>query len=147
MTFPIQGDDIIRLIPQKPPFVFISSLENITEQTCTTIFNFDSSCLLCENDHLTIAGVLENIAQSSGCKMGYDDFVAGKDPRAAFIGEVRDFTYSRLPKIGEKLITEITIENKVFGAVVVVFGKVTSNREEIASCRMKVFFEVEEEVA
>jgi hypothetical protein len=85
------------------------------------------------------------MAQSSGCKMGYENFMQGKPARAAFIGEVREFTYSRLPKAGELLTTEITIENMVFGSVVVIAGKVKVGREAIASCKMKVFFETDEE--
>lgn len=142
--FPILGNQLINLIPQKPPFVCISSLEGVNENNCITTFQFDSAHVLCENGKLSLAGLLENMAQSAGCKLGYEDFLAGKKPRVGFIGEVRDYHFSRLPNAGEELTTEIIIENKIFGSVTVIAGKIFSKKEEIASCKMKVFFQAEE---
>jgi predicted hotdog family 3-hydroxylacyl-ACP dehydratase len=145
--FPINGNELSNLIPQKPPFVLINSLKTINEKICITSFFVTTDHVLFSNGKLSLAGLLENMAQSSGCKLGYEDFMAGKKPRVGFIGEVRDFQYSRLPFAGEELTTEITVENKVFGSVTVVSGKIFSREEEIASCRMKIFFEPEPEAA
>jgi predicted hotdog family 3-hydroxylacyl-ACP dehydratase len=141
--FPISGSTLTNLIPQKEPFVLINSLKEVREKSCVTSFKIEADHVLCENGHLMLSGLLENMAQSSGCKLGYDDYMQGKKPRVGFIGEVRDFQYSRLPKAGEELITIITEEGKVFGSVTVVSGKIFSGEEEIASCKMKVFFETE----
>lgn len=145
--FPISGEKLQTLIPQKPPFVLINSLKEVQDKTCTTIFHFDEHHVLCDHGKLSLAGLLENMAQTAGCKMGYEDYTKGKSPRVGFIGEVRDFVYSRLPKAGEELTTEITIENQVFGSVTVVSGKILLGSEQIASCRMKVFFEAEPEIS
>ncbi len=142
---PISGEQLIQFIPQKPPFVLISSLTEINEDTCVTTFSFEATHVLCENGKLSAAGLLENMAQSAGCKMGYEDFIAQKKSRRGFIGEVKDFHFTRLPDAGEELITEIIIEGKVFGAVTLIAGKIRSGDVEIASCKMKVFFEPEEE--
>lgn len=141
--FPISGEKLEALIPQKHPFVLINSLKKVQDKTCTTTFQFDEHHVLSDQGKLSLAGLLENMAQTAGCKMGYDDYMNGKPPRVGFIGEVRDFIYSRLPKAGEELTTEITIENQVFGSVTVVSGKILLGGEQIASCRMKVFFEAE----
>lgn len=138
---PISGNQLTQLIPQKPPFVFISSLNEVSEQTCTTTFVFDAHHVLCENGTLSSAGLMENIAQTSGCKLGYEDFMKGKTHSRAFIGEIRDFMYSRLPAAGEELTTVVTIESKVFGVVAVASAIVKVGAEEIATCRMKIFFE------
>ncbi|MBL0308168.1 MAG: 3-hydroxyacyl-ACP dehydratase [Bacteroidetes bacterium] len=143
--FPINGEKLEQLIPQKKPFVLISSLSSVTDKTCTTTFSFDADHVLCEDGKLSMAGLLENMAQTSGCKLGYEDYLNGKPPRIGFIGEIRDFVYTRLPIIGEELTTEITIENQVFGTVTVVSGRIMNAGNEIASCRMKVFFEPEPE--
>jgi predicted hotdog family 3-hydroxylacyl-ACP dehydratase len=142
---PIQGENLTAFIPQKHPFVFIDSLDEVTENTCATSFRFNANHQLCENGHLSAAGLLENMAQSAGCKIGFDDFQKGKKHSVGFIGEVRDFAFSRLPEAGEELTTHINIENKVFGTVTVMTGKIMSGEEEIASCKMKVFFQAEEE--
>lgn len=142
---PISGKQLINLIPQKEPFVLISSLQSVSENICVTTFSFDANHVLCVEGKLSPAGLLENMAQSAGCKMGFEDFLSGKKPRVAFIGEVRDFSFSRLPVSGETLHTEITIENKVFGSVTVMSGKILTYDEVIASCKMKVFFQPEPE--
>ncbi len=143
--FPINGNQLTQLIPQKPPFVFIDSLNEVSENKCITTFKFKADNVLCENGKLMLAGLLENMAQSAGCKMGYEDFIENKKSRRGFIGEVKNFSVFRLPNVGEELITEITIEGKVFGAVTLIAGKVFVENQEIASCNMKVFFEPEEE--
>jgi predicted hotdog family 3-hydroxylacyl-ACP dehydratase len=143
---PINGNNLTALIPQKDPFVFISSLEEVNDNSCITTFGFDADNVLCENGHLSAAGLLENMAQSAGCKIGYEDFMKGKKHAVGFIGEVRDFFFSRLPDVDEELRTEVTIENKVFGTVTVMKGRILVKGEEIASCKMKVFFEPEPEV-
>jgi predicted hotdog family 3-hydroxylacyl-ACP dehydratase len=142
---PINGENLTALIPQKNPFVLISSLEEVNETNCVTTFRFAANHVLCENGHLSAAGLLENMAQSAGCKIGYEDFMKGKKHAVGFIGEVRDFGFSRLPNAGEELTTEITIENKVFGTVTVMKGRILVKDEEIASCKMKVFFQAEPE--
>ena len=145
--FPISGNQLTLFIPQKPPFVFIDSLNEVSDNKCITTFTFKADNVLCENGKLMLAGLLENMAQSAGCKMGYEDFTGNKKSRRGFIGEVKIFSVLRLPNIGEELTTEITIEGKVFGAVTLVAGKVFVENQEIASCKMKVFFEPEEETA
>lgn len=141
--FPISGEQLANLIPQKHPFVLISALKEVNESNCITTFKINGDHVLCTDGKLSLAGLLENMAQSSGCKLGYEDFMKGKKPRVGFIGEVRDFQFTRLPNAGEELTTEITIENKVFGSVTVISGKVNTGDEEIASCKMKVFFQPE----
>ena len=142
--FPISGDRLTNLIPQKPPFVFINSLNEVSDNACITSFTFGTDNVLCENGKLMMAGLLENMAQSAGCKMGYEDFIENKKSRRGFIGEVKDFSVLRIPAAGEQLTTKIKVEGKVFGAVTLIAGKIFVDDEEIASCKMKVFFEPDE---
>jgi len=142
--FPITGEQLIKLIPQKPPFVFISSLEAVSEASGQTSFVFDENHTLCYNGHLSAAGVLEHMAQSAGCKSGYENHQSGKKGRRGFIGEVKNFVCTRLPKAGEQLNTEITLEAVVYGVVNIVSARTHIGGEEIASCTIKIFFEQEE---
>lgn len=143
--FPISGTQLIQFIPQKPPFVFISSLNSVDEHRCTTSFVFTDTNVLCSNGKLSLAGLLENMAQSAGCKMGYEDFMANKKGRRGFIGEVKEFSVTRLPAAAEELSTEVLVEGKVFNAVVLLACTVFSGAEKIAACKMKVFFEPDPE--
>lgn len=140
-NFPIKGEHLTALIPQKPPFVFITSLESVSENKAHTTFTFNENHALCFNRCLSSSGLLEHIAQSAGCRSGYESFHSGKHGNRAFIGEIKNFSYKRLPQVGEELHTEITLEATVYGVVNIVSGKTFINSEEIASCTLKIFFE------
>lgn len=143
--FPITENELTACIPQKAPFLFISSLTEVSDNSCVTTFQFDAKHVLCYNGKLSAAGLLENMAQTSGCKWGYEDYTQGKKGKLIFIGEMSGFTFSRLPYCGEELTTEALIEKVVFN-VTIVSAKVKVGEEEIASCRMKIFFEPEPEL-
>ena len=134
----------MRLIPQKPPFVFVDTLIAVTSKSCTTIFTPLPHNPLVQNGKLSLAGLLEHMAQSAGCKTGFDNFNQGKKPGVAFIGEVREMCVYRLPELNTKIHTTIEVEHLVFGAVVVVHAEAKSGNEILASCKLKVFFETEE---
>jgi len=139
---PVVGHKLIDLIPQKPPFVLVSSLLAVSEKHSITSFVFDANHVLCHNGKLTIAGLMENIAQTAAAKMGYECNVLGKKTPIGFIGDVRDFTFTKLPVVGEEIQTEITITNQIFH-VSIITGSVKLNGEEIAHCKMKIFVEPE----
>ena len=140
---PISNHKLIELIPQKPPFVLISSLLEVSDSHSVSTFLFDANHVLCFNGKLTTGGLMENIAQTAAAKTGYECFVHGKKIPIGFIGDMRDFVCSYLPNVGEELTTQIIITNKIFD-VTMVTGTVKVNGVEIASCKMKIFVEPEE---
>ncbi|MCW5907524.1 MAG: 3-hydroxyacyl-ACP dehydratase [Chitinophagales bacterium] len=140
---PVNGTLLNELIPQKPPFVLISMLHEVSEHRCVTTFRFSENHVLCSNGCLTAAGLLENIAQTCAVKVGYECYLVNKKVPLGFIGDIKDFRYARLPLTSEEIRTEITIEHQIFD-VTLISGKVSVNGEEIASCKMKIFVEPEE---
>ena len=138
MTLPISGRNLIDLIPQKPPFVLISSLLQVSDAQAVTNFVFENTHPLCNSGKLTIAGLMENIAQTAAAKMGYECNLLGKKIPIGFIGDVRDFSFTKLPVVGEEIETEIVITNQIF-YVSIITGSVKLNGEEIANCKMKIF--------
>ncbi len=146
MILPITGQTLIDLIPQKPPFVLVSSLLSVDEKHSATTFVFDANHVLCYNNKLTTAGLLENMAQTAAAKMGYECKLQGKKIPIGFIGDVRDFSFSRLPDVGEELMTEIVIVHQIF-EVSMITGSVKVNGEEIANGKMKIFVEPESKKA
>ncbi len=143
-VLPIFGPSLIALLPQKPPFVLISTLETVSENHCVATFTFSETHVMCCKGQLSVGGLIENIAQTCAAKAGYESFLANQKIPLGFIGDVKDFICSRLPLAGEQLKTEITIENKIFDVSIIV-GRVFVKEEEIASCRMKIFVEPEKE--
>ena len=79
MKLPITGQRLIDLIPQKPPFVLISSLLQVSDTRSVTKFTFNESHVLCNSGKLTVAGMMENIAQTAAAKMGYECNLLGKN--------------------------------------------------------------------
>lgn len=142
MQLPVSGQNLIDLIPQKPPFVLVSTLQAVSENNSVTNFVVDASHVLCYEGKLTIAGLLENIAQTAAAKMGYECKMLGKKIPIGFIGDVRDFSFVKLPIAGEMIETEIVITNQIFD-VSIITGSVKLNGEEIAHCKMKIFVEPE----
>ncbi len=142
MMLPIKGEKLIELIPQKPPFVLVSELLNVTDMNSVTSFTINAEHIMVSDGKLTAGGLMENIAQTAAAKMGYECALQGKKIPVGFIGDVRDFYFSRLPLVGEQLVTEITITNQVFD-VSIISGSVVVNGEEIASGKMKIFVEPE----
>ena len=138
MKLPVQGKALIELIPQKPPFVLIDTLEQVSEISCRTSFTIPANHVLCKNGTLGAAGLIENIAQTCAAKAGYEYALAGKSIPVGFIGDVRHFKCLIRPKANEKFITTINIEHKVFG-VTIIEGRVELDGREIATCKMKIF--------
>jgi hypothetical protein len=116
----------------------IDKLLKATETNCTSAFTILSNNVLCSQGQLNPSGLLENIAQTAAAMSGYASKMADKTEPLAVIGDIRNFNCTQLPNIGDEIITEVAIVNKIFD-VLLVEGKITLGNSEIASCSMKIF--------
>lgn len=131
-------ENITDLIPQKPPFVMVDKLLNFNEATTTTGLSIRAENIFVENGIFTEPGLLENIAQTAAVRAGYISKTENKPVQVGYIGAVNNLQIFALPKTGDELITEITIENQIFD-VTLISGKIICNNETIAQCKMKIF--------
>jgi predicted hotdog family 3-hydroxylacyl-ACP dehydratase len=136
MNFPVE--DIIPLIPQKPPFVMVGKLLYADEHTTRSSFIISPDNVFVKDDIFQEAGLLENIAQTAALRAGYMAEMENKPVAVGYIGAVKDFEVFGLPKVNDELITEVKIENQVFD-VTVISGRVWCNNKLMAQCEMKVF--------
>ena len=136
MDFPI--NDIIPLLPQKPPFVMVGKLLFTDQEITRSSFIVDADNVLVKDGRFQEAGLLENMAQTAALGAGYIALAENKPVISGYIGAVNNFEVFDLPTVGDELITETKIENRIFN-VTVVSGKVWNRGELIASCEMKVF--------
>jgi len=81
---------------------------------------------------------MENIAQTAALSAGYTASSENKPAVLGYIGAVSNFEIYDLPKAGDELITEITVENRIF-EITVLSGKVWHKNNLIAKCEMKLF--------
>lgn len=134
----ITKENIQLLIPQKPPFVMVDKLVAFTETSSTTAFGIRADNIFVENGVFKEPGLVENIAQTAAARAGYISKTKNKPVLVGYIGAVNNLQIFSLPKAGDELITEITIEKQIFD-VALISGKITCNEELIAQCNMKIF--------
>lgn len=135
MMLPV--NDIIPLMPQKPPFVMVGYLLYADETTARSGFTIRRENIFVKNNVFQEAGLLENMAQTAALGAGYMAKKANNPVTAGYIGAVKDFELFALPEVGDELITEITIENRILD-ITVLSGKVWHNNNLLARCEMKV---------
>lgn len=131
-------ENITDLIPQKPPFVMVDKLLNFSDATTSTSFNIKADNIFVENGVFREPGLIENIAQTAAARAGYISKTENKPVLVGYIGAVNNLRIFSLPKTGDELITEITIDNQIFD-VTLISGKISCNNELIAQCKMKIF--------
>jgi predicted hotdog family 3-hydroxylacyl-ACP dehydratase len=131
-------ENIQSVIPQGPPFVMIDRLISFSETSTTTGFYIKPDNIFVENNLFKEPGLVENIAQTAAARAGYVSQTENKPVQVGYIGAVNNLQVFMLPKSGDELITEITIENQIFD-VTLISGKIICNGQPVAQCKMKIF--------
>jgi predicted hotdog family 3-hydroxylacyl-ACP dehydratase len=111
------------------------------EKTARTAFRIQIDNVLVENGAFSAAGLLENMAQTAAAGMGSIADVTGQPVSPGFIASVKNLEIAVLPRVGDLLITEITIEARVLD-IVVISGTITCNGIVIATGEMKILTSV-----
>ena len=94
--------------------------------------------VLLDGTALSEAGLLENMAQTAALSNGYEAFLIGETPPLGFIGAVKNLKIFLLPRIGQKIETNISVKHQVLNASIVE-AQVFLEKEMIASCELKIF--------
>jgi predicted hotdog family 3-hydroxylacyl-ACP dehydratase len=127
-----------QFIPQKPPFVMIGKLVEVTGTKIVTSLVIRNDNLFCSDGFFREPGLIENMAQTAAAGVGYTSIKAGKEPPVGFIGGLRNLHIYELPGVGSEIRTEVTVEHEVFDARVV-NGKTYMEGHCIAECELKIF--------
>lgn len=138
----ICGDDILKLIPQRPPIVMVDSFFGIEEDRSYSGLTVTADNIFCEAGKLQETGLIEHIAQSAAARIGYLYTQKGEEVPLGFIGSVDKLKVYSLPEIGMKLFTEITVVQEVFD-ITLIAAQVKAGEELMAECRMKIFIKKE----
>ena len=108
------------------------------ENTATTRFTIRADNIFVQDGEFKEPGLVENIAQTAAARSGYVSRTENKPAPVGYIGAVNNLQVHALPKTGDELITEITIENQIFD-VTLISGKINCNGNTIVQCTMKIF--------
>lgn len=92
--------DISSFIPQRTPFVFIDTMEELSVNRACTRYTIPETCPLLSYGVLPLSGLLENAAQT--CSV-----IAGN--KIAYLGAVKQMEVKRFPMVGETLYTEAVV--------------------------------------
>lgn len=125
-------------IPQKPPMVMVDRIVEIKDKTTVTSFIIKPDNVFCEDGFFREPGLIENMAQTAAAGVGYKPGIVAGEPPLGFIGGIRDLKIRTFPKVGQEIITTVTVAHEVFDATIVK-GVVQLDGEPIAECELKIF--------
>ncbi len=131
-------ENIINLIPQRPPFVMVDKLLNADEIKAESSLTISRDNILTDKGFFTEAGIIENIAQTSALHAGYMASKIGEKTPKGMIGGIKNLEINFLPEINNTINTSVSIEHEVMNAKIVK-GMVFLKKEVVAECEMKVF--------
>lgn len=121
------------LLPQRPPMVMVDRLTYIDETLAVTEFEVRADNIFVRDGRLDETGLVENVAQTCAARIGY----MNRELKIGVIGAIRNFETVRLPRVGERLRTEVRVVSEIFG-MTLVEGTVECGGERIAGCEMKI---------
>lgn len=133
-------EDILLLIPQRPPFVMVEALLEADDASATTRYTVETNNVFVKDGFLTEPALIENIAQTAAARMGHLCRLRKEPVPVGFIGAVQQLEVSALPAVGDILETTIVIKNQVFD-VTIISGTVRCKDEVLAKCDMKIFID------
>jgi 3-hydroxyacyl-[acyl-carrier-protein] dehydratase len=139
----IEGAAVSALLPQKPPMEMVDKLWFHDDTYSISGLLIKEDNVFCKNGVLCEPGLMENIAQTAGLRLGYMFQLLQANgeaikPPLGYIGGIRNLVIHQLPPVGAELKTEIFVQAVVF-EVTLISAKSTINGEPVANCEMKIF--------
>jgi len=131
----MSDNNILKYIPQRPPFVMVDSLIFCNSEQTQTEFTINNNSLFVVNGQLIETGIMENIAQTCAARLGYLN--QNQPVKIGMIGSVNNFELYSLPNTGKTITTNIIVTAEVLN-VVLLSASVFCGESLIASCEMKV---------
>ncbi|MCX6268086.1 MAG: 3-hydroxyacyl-ACP dehydratase [Bacteroidetes bacterium] len=125
-------------IPQKPPMVMVDRLIEIVDKTTVTAFLIREDNVFCEHGEFREPGLIENMAQTAAAGVGAKPGNSAGQAPLGFIGGIRNLIITGFPKVGQEIITRVTVMHEVFDATIVQ-GEVFLDDKLIAGCELKIF--------
>ena len=131
---------IEQLIPQRSPILMVDELlQAETGKAITSLTVKGDNCFIDSDGCLAETGLIEHIAQSASAFAGYKAIGTGVDaPPVGYIGEVKKFHCYFRPRLGDQLLTAITIIAEAEG-VTLIAGKTCVNDRIAAETQMKIY--------
>lgn len=130
----------MKYIPQAAPFEMIDELLSATEQETKTQFTVREGHLFVIDNEFTEPGLIENMAQTAAAGTGWKAAETGNPAPVGFIGAIKNFEVSYLPKLGETIFSTIVMQHQIMNAHIVQ-GSVVCNNVVVATAEFKIFLQ------
>ncbi len=136
------GDDILRLIPQRAPFIMVNTVEQRDENSAATTLVVEAdNYFILPDGTMAESGIIEHIAQSCSALAGCQALAKNlTEPPVGIIGEVKNYVCHRRPRVGERLETTVQF-TMTFGNVSIATGTCCVGEEPIAEVNLKIFIQ------
>ncbi len=136
----VSKEEILKYIPQRPPFVMIDCLESVESDTVTSKFEIPEDNPMVSEGFFQEGGLIENIAQTAAAGVGYKCISNNKPVVIGFIGSVKNLKTYKLPKWGETLETEVKTVSEIMNATIIK-GVVKNSNNTMLECEMNIFLQ------
>ncbi|WP_345238557.1 hypothetical protein [Hymenobacter saemangeumensis] len=133
-----EEQDLLALLPQKPPMVMVHQLLACSEAATVSRFRVTRDCVFFDNDVLSESGLVENIAQTAAAGVGFSYQQRGETPPVGFIAAIKGLTVHARPADGVEITTEITVQNQVMDFSII-RGRSWAGDTVFAECEMRIF--------
>lgn len=130
--------DVHELLPQQEPFVMIGRLVGFDENITETETEIVADNIFVDNGMFSASGLIENIAQTCAARIGYvNKYILNKGVQLGFIGAIRNFEVTALPKLGDTITTRVEVLEDVFG-MTLAKAEVTCDGRSLATTEIKI---------
>lgn len=131
-TFDFTSVNIADLLPQRKPFVMISSLFSCSYERTVARFLIQEDNVFVEDGRLVPEGLVENIAQTCAARIGFiNKYILHKPVSVGYVCALKDFKVQKTPVAGETIETEINLKGE-FGTMLMVDAIVKSGGNMLA---------------
>jgi predicted hotdog family 3-hydroxylacyl-ACP dehydratase len=138
MELPVRYPDILNLLPQAPPFVFVDELVWATQDAGNSRYVMPAHHFLSSKGRVSAEALLEIMAQTGALHQGYRALSEGRERPVGFIAAVDRAVFHVLPPVGVILETVFTFKN-LYGTIAVAEGCITQENKLIAEAVFKIF--------
>ncbi len=137
-TFDFASVSIADLLPQRKPFVMVSSLLSCSYKRTVTRFLIQEDNVFAEDGKLVPEGLVENIAQTCAARIGFiNKYILHKPVSVGYVCALKDFKVLEAPAVGETIETEINLKGE-FGTMLMVDAVTRSEGNMVAEGSMVI---------
>lgn len=134
----LRSIDVHTLLPQQEPFVMVGNLVQFDDENVSTETYVKPGNIFVDNDVMSTAGMIENIAQTCAARIGYaNKYIKKKSVQIGVIGAVRKLNIYGHPKVDDTITTHVEIIEELMG-MTLAMATITCDGELLAKGQIKL---------